>query len=98
MAKKSKPKAERSKQGHLEGMEPPSIPKIDKLADAYVEARTERMQLLTEEVKRRDLLEVAMREAGLKVYEYDGKTVELVAEEKVKVRTKKDVDADVDEG
>lgn len=89
-AQEPETKKKKPKQRHLEGMEPPSIPKLDKLADTYVERRGERMAMLQSEIAARDLLEAAMHENGLTSYEYDGKTVEIVATQKVKVRTKKD--------
>ena len=83
---KRKPRPRKPTQGYLKGMKPPSIPKIDKLADRYVADRDTRMAMLKDEVASRDLLEAAMKEAGLKRYEYDSKVIELVETEKVKVR------------
>lgn len=80
----------KKKQGHLPGMEPPRNKDLDRLADAYADARDERMQLLRTEINKRDLLHAKMTELGLKFYEFDGKTVEIIADEKVKVRMKKD--------
>ena len=85
----------KAKQQHLPTMEPPSIRKIEQLADRYTDARDDRMAKLQEEIAAKDLLWAAMIEAGLKIYEYDGKTIELVSEEKIKVKTKKPV-ADAD--
>lgn len=93
-AAESKPKR-KPKQKHLPGLEPPSIPKIEKLADTYVERRNERMAMLESEIAAKDLLFAAMNEAGLKHYEYDGKIIDVVAVEKVKVKKAKSED---DEG
>jgi len=40
----------RDKQGRLPDMEEPSIPAIDKAADAYAAARDQRMEILKEEI------------------------------------------------
>lgn len=87
----------RPKQKHLPGLEPPSIPKIEKLADTYVERRDERMAMLESEIAAKDLLFAAMKEAGLKHYEYDGKLIEVLATEKVKVKKKGGDDASEEE-
>lgn len=70
----------------LPGMEQPRVPAVEKAAAKYVYARDERMGLTKIEVERRNILLDEMHKAGLKVYEYDGKVVEIVAPEKVKVR------------
>lgn len=86
--KAAKPKAPKPKQLYIEGMEPPCIPAIDKLADELYETRAERMRLTQEEGDKADLLETKMKEHGLDSYEYDGKIVKLERLEKVKVRKK----------
>lgn len=79
-----------AKQQFLDGMEPPSIPKIDKLADEYAEARYQRMALLKEEINKRDLLQIAMQEEGLESYETpDGKKVVIDYKSKLKVLAQK---------
>ena len=83
-------KPRKPRQARLPGMEPEKNPAIERLAEAYVEVRNRRMVLTKEEVGKRDLLQVKMHESGLKSYEYDGKIVELVGVEKVKVRSSKD--------
>jgi hypothetical protein len=89
----NKPKSKRKpKQKELPTMEREAIPKLEKLADTYCDRRNDRMAKLEEEVASRTLLEAAMKEAGLKHYEYDGKTIDLVSEQKVKVKTKKPED------
>lgn len=86
---------QKPKQGHLQGMEPPSIEELDDLADRYVALRDKRMRLAEDETNKRDLLHVKMKEHKLTSYEYDGKVIEIVADEKIKVRKKKeDKDAD----
>lgn len=84
-----KPREPKAKQGHLDGMAPPSIKEIDKAAERFRECRNERMELSQEEAKCRDLLEAVMKKNELRVYEYDGQVVEIVYEEKVRVRKKK---------
>lgn len=80
------------KKTHLPGLEPPSIPKLEKLADTYVERRNERMAMLESEIASKDLLFAAMNEHGLKHYEYDGKIIDVVTEEKIKVKKAKSDD------
>lgn len=80
----------RPKQGHLPGMKPPSIKELDSLADDYTEVRDERMRLTETEIDKRDLLQAMMKKHNLHRYEYDGKVIEVVADEKVKVSKKKE--------
>jgi hypothetical protein len=90
---KARPKRPpKAKQQYLPGLEPPSIPAIDRLAEKYVEVRNSRMEMTKEEVKNADLLEAKMKEHGLTKYEFDGKVVELQHTEKVKVRRKEPVE------
>ena len=86
--KEKKPRKPR--QARLPGMEPPVNKDVERLAEAYVELRNERMGMLRNEIAKRDLLQLKMHELGLTTYEYDGKIVELVGTEKVKVRSSKD--------
>lgn len=83
------------KQQHLPTMEPEKIPKIERLADRYVEKRDERMRLADEEADAKDLLHTAMKEAKLPRYEYGARVVEVTTDENVKVRKaqKETVDA-----
>lgn len=81
---------QKPKQGHLSGMEPPRHDDLDDLADRYVDLRDKRMRLQEDEGNKRDLLQVKMKEHKLTSYEYDGKVIEIVADEKVKVRKKKE--------
>ena len=98
-AKEPKPKR-KPKQKQLPGLETPKIKKIEDLADRYVERRNERMAMLQSEIASRDLLSAVMIEHGLKAYQCeDGKTIEFVATEKIKVRSKKEAgEEDEDDG
>ncbi len=88
-----KPRTKKPKQAHLPGMEPPRIPKIDKLAEDFVEARDFWQGCKPAMITARDLLESAMQEAKLTRYEtLDGRIVELIASEKVSVTKKKEAD------
>jgi hypothetical protein len=84
----------RLRQGFLPGMKPPSIKEIDSAAEDYVEARDGRGVAQKEEIKQRDRLLELMKKHSLVRYEYDGKVVEIIHEdkEKVKVNAKKDDD------
>lgn len=82
-----KPKAE--KQGFIAGMEPPSILEIDEAADAFVAVRNKWQKARGPMDERRNILEAVMKKHQLKSYEYDGKIVQFVAEEKIKVNVKK---------
>lgn len=94
MAKKAgeapKKRGRPPKQGYLPDMEPPSIKEIDESADRLAEARGQRMAYLDIEAKEAETLMALMHKHKLKVYEYDGKRVELSAQEKVKVKKAKD--------
>jgi len=88
-AKSGKPK-KRVKQGHLAGMEPPSVPEIDAAAESFVEVRDERMSLGKTEKERKAILHALMKKNGMTSYEYDGKKVEIESKEKVRVRKAKE--------
>jgi len=90
MATKAKaPKKPRAKQGHLNGMEPPSIPEIDTAADNFVEARNAWQSRNQPMVEAKAILEAAMKKHKLKKYEYDGKIVTFETSETLKVNVKK---------
>jgi hypothetical protein len=89
--KKTAPKR---KQTFIPGTEPPSFPDIDKLADEYVSVRDTRMALSLEEKGKKELLRLKMKAHDLTYYEFDGKTVQILEEESVKVKRKKDDDSD----
>jgi hypothetical protein len=90
-ARKPRPKRDKAKQGHLQGMEPPSIPAIDDAADAYRECRTERMTLTETEAELQAKLLALMHENKLKTYVYGDPpfVCNVVELEKVKVRKQK---------
>ena len=60
--------ARRKKQAELPGIERRSIPEIETAAEAYVEARDERMARTDDEVSARDALIEVMNRHKLKVY------------------------------
>jgi hypothetical protein len=96
------PRKERPKQTFIPGTEPPSFPDIDEAVDSYVDRRDERMELLQQEIKARDVLLLRMKDRGLKEYRVNGKVVTVTADttEKVSVKVAKekaDVDTDADE-
>lgn len=74
------------KQGHLPGMEPPSIKEIDAAAEAYVRARNARVAKTEVETETREVLQAAMKKHELTAYQYDGKIVLLATNEKVSVK------------
>ena len=76
----------KAKQGHLEGMEPPTIKELDEAADNYMDIRDKRMAMTRKECSKQDHLQELMKEHKLTVYEYDGYIVTLNQTEKVKVR------------
>lgn len=82
----------RTKQGHLKGMEPPSIPEIDAAADAYVKARNARVAKTETETETRLVLQAAMKSHKLTAYQYDGKIVLVATNEKVSVKTAEEED------
>jgi hypothetical protein len=87
--KAHKPRAPKAQQQYLEGMDPPSIPEIDQASDRFVDARNEWQALHAPMLEARKILEATMKKHQLEKYEYDGKVVQFVAEQKIKVSTKK---------
>jgi hypothetical protein len=75
----------KAKQKHLEGMEPPSIPAIDRAADTFVDARNAFQNAQKKMEERREILDALMHEHQLEKYEYDGKLVKYEGEPKLKV-------------
>jgi len=59
------------KQTHIPGTEPKSIKEVDTAAEAYVEARDERMALTEKEVEAKDALINVMKKHDLSVYRDD---------------------------
>ena len=96
MAKKRKPKP---KQGHLEGMDPPSVRAIDDAAETYYETMQERCKLSKDEDEAKDNLIDKMKEAGFDRYETpDGLVVTITSKSNVKAKRKKDEAGGDDEG
>lgn len=80
----------RKNQGRLPGTEDPVIEAIEGAAEAYVEVRDKRMALTELEVKANEVLVEIMKKHGRKVYKYDGKTVKIQAETKIKAKVSRD--------
>lgn len=79
----------RAKQGHLNGMEPPSHRDIDDAADNYFEVMTDRCKLSKEEDEKKTCLIETMRSHGLDRYETpDGLIVTVTAKSNVKAKKK----------
>jgi hypothetical protein len=96
--KKRRPAArtKRARQQFLPLMAPPSIPKIDKLADEFFDARQDKQAAAEAEKTKGDLLWAAMRQEGLARYEYPGGVVELEDKHRVKVTKDKAPPAEAD--
>ena len=77
-------------QGELPGQETQKDEEIIRVAEHYRTARDERMKLTKVEVERRDFLQAMMNSKGLKHYKFEGVEVDIIAEEKVKVKIAKD--------
>lgn len=84
------PKAKRKRQRQLPGMESPSIPAIDKAAEAFLEAKEERFTIIKSFADAKLNLVAAMREHKLAVYEFDGYMVKLDESQSVDVKKKKE--------
>lgn len=68
-------------------------PDVESAAEAYQDVKLKRVKLFEQEKAARKTLHDLMRSHGLTVYETDDLEIELVAaEEKVKVRAKKEKD------
>lgn len=67
---------------------------IEEAAEEYCDLRDARIAKLTKEIESKNKLLSLMHDHKLTVYRYDGKTVELLPTEKVKVKTDKEDDAD----
>ena len=85
-ARKKPKRRDRPKQRYLKGMEPRSIPEIDRAADAYRDVRDERMGLTERETELSTALCEAMNKHKLVHYTYDEYVVDLGNTEKVKVK------------
>lgn len=97
----TKPKREpKPKQAHLIGMEPPSVPEIDKAASAYCDVRDQRMEMTKVEVEKKTILLHVMQKHGFKVYDLpdgSGKQVVCTSKDNVRVRAKQDPDGELNE-
>ena len=76
----------RPRQKKLPGMADVSIQEIDDAAAAFVDVRDNRMALTREEVEASEKLLEVMRKHKLTTYSYDGKTVSITSQQKVKVK------------
>lgn len=90
--KKRPPRSKRPKQSYIPGTAPPSVPEIDKAADAYRDARDARMLAGEEEQELQKALLALMHKNNLTTYEYEDNgtwyTVRLNPVEKVSVKKK----------
>lgn len=96
MATATRPRKRRDKQKMIEGTDD-SIPEIDEAAEKYVEARDERQSVLLDEIELKGKLLDAMHKHKLEVYRFNGFTVEIKADERVKVKKVKNKDLGADE-
>ena len=93
VVKKKRPKKKRVKQKHFDGMEPKSIPEIDKVASKYVDWRDERLEALQHEKQHKDKLLELMKKHKLKAYKFEGyKVTDEAVDETVKVKALKEDD------
>ena len=76
----------RPKQEHFKGMEPVVNKAVEKLADEYVEARDQRMELLKQEVALEVRLVELMKGLKLAAYEHGDYHITLESLDKVKVK------------
>ena len=76
------------KQTEIPGTERTVLPNVTSAAESYVDVRDQRMKLTTEEVSKREILVMEMKEAGLDSYVDEEAGLEIVIEhrDKVKVR------------
>jgi hypothetical protein len=90
MATKARGRPKKIKQTVLKEMEPTRNSAIDKAAEAYVEARDERMELTKQETATKAVLMAAMKEAGESIYETeDGLVVEITHKDVEDVKVKR---------
>lgn len=81
--------AERTKQGHLEGLEPPTIEEVEEKADAYYSLNDKSWKLRGKVEQARDELLETMKKHELTTYEYGNKVVSVVEKEIVKIKKRK---------
>lgn len=79
----------RIKQGHLEGLEPPSIDEIDESAQKYYDLNDKSWKMRGKVEEARDELLELMKKHKLTTYEFDNKEVSITEKEIVKVKKKK---------
>ncbi len=72
------------------GLERPANKKIEEAADEYADLRDQRMAVLAKEIAAKEKLLFIMHQHKLTTYKYDGRIVELLPTEKVKVRDEDD--------
>ena len=88
-------KQPKPKQQDLPGMSERKIPDLHAAAESYAEGRDERMAHTKREVELKTRLLELMHKYKKTVYQFDDVKIEVVPEgEKVRVRIKKDGDAD----
>lgn len=90
------------KQGELPGIEAPSHPELDVLMEQYQRAKTNRIELLAEEVAAKDAMVEKAKELGITAYKHATHVPPLVltitqGAEKVKVAEAPGVEVDFDE-
>lgn len=89
-----KPRKKRATQGHLNGMEPESIPALDDAAENYFDTMQKRVKLSKEDETKTALIE-AMKEHGLDRYETSyGRIVTMTSKSNVKCKTKEEAEAE----
>jgi len=93
----TKTRKRKARQGHLEGLEPPSVRAIDDAAETYYETMQERCKLSKEEDEAKDNLIDKMKENQLDRYETpDGLVITITSKSNVKAKKKKDVEENGD--
>lgn len=88
-AKPNKRGRRKGEQTHIPGTGPEKNARVHPLAVEYVRTRDSRMELLKEETELKDRLRDAMREEGIRVYEYDDINVVVTTSEEIKVKRAK---------
>lgn len=88
----------RARQGHLAGMDPPSIKAIDDAADIYFDAMQRRVALSQEEHEAKDNLIDKMKENDQTIYTTaDGLVVTVTATSNVRCKRKNDEETEDEE-
>lgn len=94
MTVKKRGRPAKVKQGHLPGLEPPSIREIDDAAEAYYELNDESWKMRGKVEEARDNLLTVMKRHHLNLYRYEDKEVLVVGKQVVKVKKKKAAEED----